>query len=95
MLELVKGRDGKTRDAKLKVLYKSGRQTVVFRPIQKLFPFEITEAGESTLADKEELCESDNTIDNDIEDEECVKQRPQRKAEVKGQDRRRLHELYH
>ena len=42
VLELVKGRDGQIRGAKLKVLSKTGKQTAVFRPLQRLIPFEIS-----------------------------------------------------
>jgi hypothetical protein len=48
VLELVKGRDGQIREAKLKVLSKKGKQTAVFRPFQRLIPFEINENHDYT-----------------------------------------------
>ena len=40
VIELVTGRDGLVRGAKLKVLAKGGKQTVIHRPLQKLIAFE-------------------------------------------------------
>jgi hypothetical protein len=48
VLELVKGRDGQKRGAKLKVLSEKGKQTTVFRPLQRLIPFEIDENHDCT-----------------------------------------------
>ena len=43
VLQLVKGRDGQVRGARLKVLSKAGKQSSVHRPVQRLIPFEIRE----------------------------------------------------
>jgi hypothetical protein len=49
VLELVRGRDGQVRGARLKVLSKAGKQSSVHRPVQRLIPFEIRE--KSTVQD--------------------------------------------
>ena len=46
--QLVVGRDGQVRGAKLKAISKGGQQTTMFRPIQKLVPFEIVEVSTDT-----------------------------------------------
>ena len=43
IMQLMTGRDGLVRGAKLKVLAKDGEQTVIHRPVQKIFAFEIAE----------------------------------------------------
>ena len=43
ILEHLKGLDGLTRGAKLRVLAKGGVQSSIYRPLQKLIPFEIVE----------------------------------------------------
>ena len=64
MLELVKGHDGQIRGAKLKVLFsKTGKQTAVFHPLQKLIPFEINKNHDCKGEQQPE--ESENVIDGD------------------------------
>ena len=46
--QLVVGRDGQVRGAKLKAISKGGQQTTMFRPIQKLVAFEIVEVSTDT-----------------------------------------------
>ncbi|CAB4029636.1 Hypothetical predicted protein [Paramuricea clavata] len=63
VLELVKGRDGQIRGAKLKALSKTGKQTAVFRPLQRLIPFEINENHDCTS--KQQPKESKDSVDKD------------------------------
>ena len=93
VMELVKGRDDQVRGAKLKVLSKTGKQKVLFRPLQKLIPFEISEKGESE--DKEESKESEKDqveAINDVNNQNRT--RPRREAAIEGQNKRRLREQY-
>lgn len=39
--ELITGKDGETRGAKVKMLTKKGRPTYLNRPVQKLYPLEV------------------------------------------------------
>ena len=48
VLQLVFGRDGQVRGAELRVISKGRQQTKIFRPLQKMVPFEIVEADENT-----------------------------------------------
>ena len=85
VLELVKGRDGQVRGARLKVLSKAGKQSSVHRPVQPLIPFEIQE---KSVANDEE-------IQPEIEVPGAVSSaRPRRKAAVEGQPMRRVREQY-
>jgi hypothetical protein len=100
VLELVKGRDGQIRGAKLKVLSKTGKQTAVFRPLQRLIPFEINENHDCTS--KQQPKESKDSVNKDENvneaavtvNEETNAKRPTRKAAVEGQNLRRLREQY-
>jgi hypothetical protein len=89
VLELVKGRDGQIRGAKLKVLSKTGKQTAVFRPLQRLIPFEINENHD--CVDKDEHVNEPHAV---TVDEETSAKRPTRKAAVEGQNLQRLREQY-
>ena len=85
VLQLVKGRDGQVRGARLKVLSKAGKQSSVHRPVQRLIPFEIQE--KSVVNDEE--------IQPEIEVPGAVSSaRPRRKAAVEGQALRRVREQY-
>ncbi|CAB4000781.1 PREDICTED: uncharacterized protein LOC100197852 [Paramuricea clavata] len=100
VLELVKGRDGQIRGAKLKVLSKKGKQTAVFRPLQRLIPFEINE-NHDCMSEQQQK-ESNDSVDKDENvnepaatvNEETSAKRPTRKAAVEGQNLRRLREQY-
>ncbi len=61
-MNLVKGRDDKVRGAKLKVLSKAGKQTSVFRPIQRLIPFEIVETPGNTSGDNNSEGDLNKTV---------------------------------
>ena len=52
VVELVVGNDGMIRGARLKVLSNSGQQSNVYRPLQKLIPFEIRETSEGQADSK-------------------------------------------
>jgi hypothetical protein len=99
VLELVNGCDGKVRGAKLNVLSKTGKRSNVFRPVQKLIPFEIMENRE---CGEQESVESGDTATKEHENEQVVikenvvnEKRPLRKAAEEGQNLRRLREQYH
>ena len=84
VIELVKGRDDQVRGAKLKFLSKTGKQKVLFRPLQKLIPFEISENRES-----EDQGESEEFEDNKAEDEN-QKQQVEVTNDENNQNRTRL-----
>ena len=87
VLQLVKGRDGEVRGARLRVLSKAGKQSSVriHRPVQRLIPFEIQE--KSVVNDEE--------IQPEIEVPGAVSSvRPRRKAAVERQAMRRVREQY-
>ena len=98
VLQLVKGRDGKVRGAKLKVLSKAWKPSSVHRPVQRLIPFEIQE--KSVVNDENEV----NTEEDSVNEEEILPEievqdavssaRPRRKAAVEGQAMRRVREQY-
>ena len=88
VLQLVVGCDGQVRGAKLKAISKGGQQTTMFRPIQKLVPFEIVKV--STDMESPEVYE--NSADKDDGDREI--RRTPRKAAVEGQNLRRLQEQF-
>ena len=98
VLELAKGRDVQIRGAKLKVLSKTGKQTAVFRPLQRLIPFEINENHDCTS--KQQPKESKDSVNKDENvneaavtvNEETSAKRQTRKAAVEGQNLRRLRE---
>ena len=81
---------------------KSGKQKLLFRPLQKLIPFKISENRGS-----EDQGESEEFEDNKAEDENQKQQveetndennqnrtRPKRKAAIEGQNKRRLRKQY-
>ena len=68
--DLITGRDGNVRGAKLKVVSNTGEVTTCYRPVQKLIPFEIAE----------NLEKNDTTNDNEAI---VSSMRPQRRAAVK------------
>ena len=85
VLQLVKGRDGQVRGARLRVLSKEGKQSSVHRPVQRLIPFEIQE--KSVVNDEE--------VQPEIEVPGAVSSaRPRRKAAVEGQAMRRVRQQY-
>ncbi len=100
VIQLVKGRDNQVRGAKLKVLSKSGKQMAVFRPLQKLIPFEITENRESEDQEESKDSEVNGAGDEnekeqvDMTNNENIVRRPRRKAAIEGQNNRRLRERY-
>ena len=85
--ELIVGKDGIVRGAKLKVNTDSGGVAYAHRPIQKLIPFEIEE---STQDNKEEKQESSGGA----RVEPQVEGRVLRRAAIEGQALRRLKEKY-
>ena len=98
VMDLVKGKDGQIRGAKVKVLSKkNGKQTVVLRPLQRLIPFEIVSSNGSE--DLTETCESELVAKEYTEKREypvttSISKRPVRKAAINGQNERRLRELF-
>ena len=98
VLQLVKGRDGQVRGARLKVLSKAGKQSSVHRPVQRLIPFEIRE--KSAVNPEDEVDMQENTVNEEEIPQETEIQdvvsnaRPSRKAAVEGQAMRRVREQY-
>ena len=98
VLQLVKGRDGKVRGAKLKVLSKAWKPSSVHRPVQRLIPFEIQQ--KSVVNDENEVNTEEDSVNKgeilpEIEVQDAVSSaRPRRKAAVQGQAMRRVREQY-
>ena len=70
ILRLVKGPDGQVRVPQLAVLSNLGKRTTVFRPLQKLIPFEI----EENYADNESGAEGtadESQLDEFVREHEC------------------------
>ena len=82
---LISGRDGSVRGAALKVASKSGTPTTLQRPLQRLYPLEISscdpQAQERSSEREKEPVTSSHT------QEPSAASRPLRKAAVKGRDR--------
>ena len=108
ILRLVKGPDGHVRGAQLAVLSNFGKRTTVFRPLQKLIPFEIeenyaaNESGGTTdesqldeLAQEHECSEDENTSEEHTDvNEDKSGTRCKRKAAIEGEKLRRFCEQY-
>ena len=97
--QLVEGRDGQIGGAKLKVMSKKRNQTAVFRPIQRLVPFEIGEANEEDEQPSKEVEENENEDESKNKpsegtNEKIIVRRPGRKAALEGQNRRRITKQY-
>ena len=94
------GLDGLVRGAKLKVLAKGGKQTIIHRPVQKLIAFEIAENSTETNCSDERKVNNENEYEaverSDVhETEPDYYRRPTRKAAIDGQNARRLRDLYY
>ncbi|CAB4006307.1 PREDICTED: uncharacterized protein LOC100197852 [Paramuricea clavata] len=97
VLQLVKGRDGLVRGAKLKVLSKGGAQSSVHRPLQRLIPFEIVQddVDKHEGDDNDKNAEQHNTTETESRaDERKGSRRPTRKAAIDGENLRRIREQY-
>ena len=90
VLQLVVGRDGQVRGAKLKAISKDGQQTTMFRPNQKLVPFEIVEVSTDTKSPEV----NENSADKDEGDREIRRTLRRTAAAVEGQHLRRLREQF-
>ena len=90
--ELIIGRDGKIRGAKLKVNSDQGTSTLVHRPIQKLIPFEIQDENvpDPSLTPNVNNEESSGGASDPMH----VRTRLNRRAAIEGQELRRLREQY-
>ena len=87
VVELVKGKNGHVRGAKLSTTTVGDRKTSCYRPIQKLIPFEISKDEDTP---DETFSESEIKESEEIEEE----QRKGRKAKSLGQYERRLRDKY-
>ena len=85
--EVVVGRDGNTRGAKLLVSLPSQKSSTWFRPVQKLIPFEIVD----DLQQQNQLLNDDDVSARDVA---AVRERLPRRAAVEGTIIRRLGERY-
>ena len=82
VVELIKGRDGKTRGAKLLTVSSSGLQKNCYRPVQKLIPFEIVQNNKVTS-------------NENLDERHCNNERPARRAAVEGEQLRKIRDLYY
>jgi hypothetical protein len=98
VLQHVKGRDGLVRGAKLKVLAKGGTQSSVYRPLQKMIPFEIVENDvnvDEEISDSDKNTEQNNTPEIELTANEATRsRRSTRKAAIEGENLRRICEQY-
>ena len=97
ILEHVKDLDGLTRGAKLRVLAKGGAHSSIYRPLQKLIPFEIVENDVNMDEESNEDTDTKKNSTNETElraDEKTGKKRLMRKAAIERQHLRRIREQY-
>ena len=96
--ELITGSDGKTRGARLKVISKEGRQTIAYRPVQKIIPFEIATETAPINNDAKRILDAENlsseTIPKENHGQEHTVTRKKRQAAISGQYERRLRDKY-
>ena len=86
VVKVISGRDGNIRGAQLKTVFKSGQQTLIYRPVQKLIHLEIPNNRiENSLAVPDVT---------DMTSEHTTEARKTRKAAIEGQNLRRLREHY-
>ena len=100
VIQILTGLDGVVRGAKLKVLAKGGKQTIIHRPVQKLIAFEIAENSSENNCSNEWKVMNENENDtversNVHETEPDYYRRPTRKAAIDGENARRLRDLYY
>ena len=100
VIKLVTGQDGLVKGAKLKVLAKGGKQTIIYRPVQKLIAFEIAEnSSENNCSDERKVTsknENEAAKHSDVhETGPDYYRRPTRKAAIDGQNAWRLRDLYY
>ena len=92
VIELIKGRDGLLRGAKLRTIGDKGSKTITHRPLQKLIPFEISDTEHTSIEPNETHCNSD--IEIIAHDQHAQSNRPRRKTAVEGQYIRRLRKRF-
>lgn len=99
--DLISGKDGFIRGAKISVITRNGLTSEITRPIQKLIPLEITneesQPQETNVVDENQQQSAKPEAVHEVEDfEEEVPQltRPTRRAAVAGQYMRKLREKY-
>ncbi|XP_057297885.1 uncharacterized protein LOC130628870 [Hydractinia symbiolongicarpus] len=90
--ELIYGKDGFIRGAKIRVNTKKGLVSTITRPIQKLIPLEIANETENKV-EKVEKSELEKPAEDTLNEDE-QQRRPTRKAAVEGQLMRKLREEY-
>ena len=79
--ELINGADGKTRGAKVRVVSKTGRPSVLRRPIQHLYPLKVNEAPEN---DDNHMMGEDENGQNSVVS--VCRHRPNRAAAIRARD---------
>ena len=78
----ITGRDGVVRGATLKVASKSGLPTILQRPLQLLYPLEISSDPSTTTT--EDSATQPRHSSSPVPEERVTHTRPQRKAAVEG-----------
>jgi len=99
IIELIVGRDGAVRGAKLKTTSNQGRHTTAYRPTKKLIPFEITDQQQTFIPTTASPPPTPTTASHTEEPEPAFEThdrhkgvRSTRKAAIEGQNLRRLRE---
>ena len=92
--ELIPGRDGLIRGAKLKAMPKTGISTTCYRPLQKIIPFETvddTDCNETIKHDDTKKCVNN---DGTLAERHELRQIPVRRAAIEGNAMRKVREQY-
>ncbi len=89
--ELFKGPDGVARGALVRLAAKDGRQSLLHRPIQRLYPLEVRQGAEEKHSTGDEAAGPSRKRDDAIPepDGETNRSRPKRIAAQKSEERRR------
>ena len=92
--ELIPGRDGLIRGAKLKAMPKTGISTTCYRPLQKIIPFETVDDTDCNETIKHD--DTKNCVNNDgtLAERHELRQIPVRRAAIEGNAMRKVREQY-
>ena len=90
--DLIVGKDGRTRGATIGIAGRSRRFTSLNRPLQKLYPLEISSSTDLTDTPREDTPRETQICDNQgkSEDQYVRQPRPQRTSAREGEEKRRL-----
>jgi hypothetical protein len=89
--ELFKGLDGVARGALVRLAPKDGKQSLLCRPIQRLYPLEISQAARERDSTGKETTEPSQETDVAVSESnsDTIRSRPKREAARKSEEKRR------